>query len=295
MAKRVDLDEATEQAWAEFEEALTGRIIQLEPHEPLLLELDLPERESGCAPYVQLVTTECGDLQVEASSNRFLAEEYRLRKPARRELRAFGWQKPGEVSPNFWQRIDEIDGSGARTAAAMMVATLRCTFGAVHPSFLIGWSASEPDAEPVPVPTAVVPEDADHLRRLLEATFTADLGEPPNVDCDGDFPFVCGQSVAFVSVVDGPMPVVRIFGCLVVDVTEPERAAYEVAVLNRDFRWAKFVLAGDIIEFRAEILASTFVPDQLRFVLRQVCDFVARCAPDVAYRSSGRCFLEDAR
>lgn len=302
MGARVDLDKATERAWRQLQLDLAQRIADLEEGEVLLLELEVPECEEVCAPYVQVVTSTPLHSRVEAVSNHYLSLEYRLDKAARRALRALGWEKPDDRTENYWLDIERGDEVDAQDAAGMMVRALREVYGVPHPAFLLDWADLADDdedvergEEPLTIEAgrATTPIDAAHLHRLVTAALAEDLGQEPRTDDDNDFPFICGQSVVFVSVIDGPMPVIRIFARLVEDVTERDRAAYEVAVLNRDFRWAKFVLVDDAVLLRSEIPANPFAPHHLSFVLAEICDWVCQHASDTAYRAGGRCFLEE--
>ncbi len=297
MGTRVDLDRATERAWRMVELDLAQRIARLDEGEAILLELDTPDWEESGAPYVRVVWTAAGP-QAEAVSNHYLAPQYRLDKAARRALREVGWEKPGQRSRNYSWLVEAGDEFDAEVAAKVMVFALRDVYGVQHPAFLVDHDdVVHVDEDYIPTPDlagpAVEPADASHLHALVAAALAEEIGAEPQTDDDGDFPFVCGSSVVFVSVVDGPMPVVRIFARLVEEVTERQRAAYEVAVLNRDVRWAKFVLLDDAIILRHEVLASPFAPDHLHFVLAEICEWVCRFAPDVAYRAGGRCFLEE--
>ncbi|NYJ02441.1 hypothetical protein HNR19_003139 [Nocardioides thalensis] len=293
---KVDLDRATRRAWRAMERDLAVRIAELDTGEPLLLELEGPDPDDGCTPYVQVLCS--GDAATaEVSSNHYLASRYRLDKEARRALRASGWEKPNEHTDNYWWPMEagcEID---AADAAAMIVAVLRDVFGVPHPSFLIDSDdVVETDDEDFDAtPTCRGMSVDAGLRAEIEAALAANIGHTPSADDDGDYGFILdGHSVVFVRPVEGQMPVARIFAELVVGVTDPGRAAFEVAVLNRDCRWAKFVLVGDRIMLRTEILAEPFSPEHLSFLMGEICEFVTKTAPDTAHRVGGRCFLSVA-
>lgn len=65
--------------------------------------------------------------------------------------------------------------------------------------------------DPTSLPSFPPPEDEHPLRgRVLDALI--DLQLSPNVDSDGDVSLVVQQQKVFVRCVDGPLPLMRVFG-----------------------------------------------------------------------------------
>jgi hypothetical protein len=77
-----------------------------------------------------------------------------------------------------------------------------------------------------------------------------------------------------------------------VEVSELDRAKFEVEVLNRERPFAKFVLVGDRIVAQVHVPAVPFVPEHLRQTLSMMCELADEVDDDLAVRVSGRRFLE---
>jgi len=301
MATRVDLAKATERAWRMLGHDLRHRIEDL-AQDGVVLQLDSEHhgRTPG-SPYVLALRTEDGP-RAEASSNANLHPKYHLDDKAVEALLELGWREPEEVGGNFWLPIDESDDLAPAIAAHAMVAAMRSVFGVPHPAFLADSEVlaepSDDHADPFAAhhphgPAAVFPSGRGDLKQFVEWVLTEDLGSRPEYDEDGDIPFVCGDSVVYVRVVEGDAPVVRIFSHLVRDVSQHKYAASVVNELNRDVECAKFVLAGKTLVLRADLPAYPFAPEHLRTSLATITSWVAGNARDVAYQVGGRLLLED--
>lgn len=292
-----------EQAWKAFQVAIAERMHAHGEDNHILWEMDVPERnECPCGPYVQVSWSDDDErLVAEVSGNRVLADKFRLTKDLRRHLRLAGWNRPDEDHPNYW--ID-VDPAFPDRPAAMLVAALRDVFGVVHPAFLVDRLAedvavasdagSETEqveqtdllgiAEPV--------EGPDELNAMVDIALGSDMGRPaPTRDDDGDIPYVAGSAVVFVRVLQDK-PMIRVFSELVVEVTNPEAAAFEVSVLNRDYSAVKFLLREDRVLMVVEVQAQPFVPEHLRSAIAGLYELAPTLDSDLAHRVGGRRFLE---
>jgi T3SS (YopN, CesT) and YbjN peptide-binding chaperone 1/TY-Chap C-terminal domain len=168
-----------------------------------------------------------------------------------------------------------------------------------HPAFLVGdvRIGDDPDlphhetVEPPDEPLATTPVGREHLDRLVDEALVPFLGQVPNRDDDGDIPVVSGTAVVFVRTLPNA-PLIRIWAEVAVEVGDPERAKFEVAVLNRDRPFAKFVLVGDRIVAQVHVPASPFAPEHLRQTLAMMCELADEVDDDLAVRVGGRRFLE---
>lgn len=299
-AEDVDLDKATKKAWRRFRNDLADRLSGLAPHQSIGVgvESSVDDPSSGSAPYVQFTRGDGDVVYAEVSGNHYLHPAHRLSKVACRSLAAFGWSRPvpklGRFNFGF-----EVDASHADQLAALTVVTLREVFAVPHPAFLTGdvplaEDSDLPRIEPNEIPDepmAVMPESRDHLEQLVDMALAASLGHLPNRDEDGDIPVVCGSAVVFVRVLPD-QPLVRIWSEVVVEITDSERASFEVGVLNRDRPFTKFQLAGDRIVAQVHLPAAPFVPAHLRETISMMCDLADEVDDDLAVRVSGRRFLE---
>jgi hypothetical protein len=298
MSHHEDLLERTEQAWTTYRSELADRIYTHDEFDHVLLELDVPERlDTPCGPYVQVGWSGDGDIVAEVSSNHVLDPKFRIRKPERRLLRKLGWTRPDDDHPNYWIHVDP---AYADKAAAMLVRALREVFDVIHPAFLIDRFHEDTDPAVDMVATthqladAVTPDDEQHLNELVDIALGPDWGSPlPTRDDDGDIPYLCDGAVVFVRVLHRT-PVIRVFCELVVDVTDLDAAAFEVAVLNREHSAVKFVLYNNFIVMSVDLPAMPFVPHHLRTAVAAMCELAPELIPNLAHRVGGQGFVEQS-
>jgi hypothetical protein len=321
--RRFDEMADVEGAWTRFRSRLADEIAALEDDDCLFLKLqvgiddgDLP----GAAPYLQFVGWGGDLVRGEVVSNAHLDERFRLSGGDEERLVEIGWSAPtygiddepdsGSLNFHTDREVREAD-----LLAVMSVRALREVFGCAHPVFLNADGLElDPVAEPPPVapagptagPTAAAPEPAgadeevatfpesrEQLQELVDRALAVMLEEPVRHDEDGDVPIVTGKSVLFVQVVDD-RPAVDLYAEVVCRIGDLERAAQEVAILNRGATSAKFSLREDRVLLRYRLYAWPFAPAQLRVAvadLRQDLDDVAR---DLAARVRGLRFLEES-
>src|SRR3954447_6275324 len=302
-----DLDRSTERAWSRFQARLADHVAEMDDDEVLVISADSavdPEAE-GAAPYVQFCAWGGTLVRSEVSSNAFLADEVRLDEAAMAALEDLGWLAPAagdeaasdEAPANFHLDTERVE---ADRLAVMACRALRDIFGVPHPAFLSAGTLEE-DADPelgIPAvvsvpeeasvePPAVFPRDRDHLRELVDRALTPFFGNEPRHDEDDDIPVVSGSALVFVRVME-QMPTVELFCCLVHDVTDADRAAFEVAVLNRDETFLKFLLVDDAVMAYLYLPAYPFAPERLRTMLSVMSRSVDKLDDDLAVRVGGR-------
>ena len=305
-----DLDRNTARAWSRFQARLADHLAEMGDDDTLVIDAEVADDDiDGAAPYVQFAGFGDGSMvRGEVSSNNYLAEPYALDDERVARLTDLGWHTPtvgpgqpeGEGSGNFFTDLPLTE---ADRLAVMAVKALREVFGVAHPAFLVADGLGEDPEAPVPAegtapverdePLAVMPESAEHLRELVDEALTPLFGSAPRHDDDGDIPVPWGSSLVFVRV-DEDVPVVQLFGFVVEGVKDLERAAFEVSVLNRDFRFIKFLLVEDRVMARVHLPAWPFVPEHLRSMLTGMSaqldqideDLVARVGGTRAFESS---------
>ena len=309
-----DLDRSTERAWSRFQAKLADHLADLEDGEVLIVSAEsaVEDGERGSAPYVQFIGWGEASVRCEVSSNEYLAQEVQLDATASQQVTDLGWhdpttdkddEDPGEGSANYFL---DADRSSADRLAVMSTRVLRDVFGVAHPAFLTaggsdgavdrdlgipaGPSLAEPDVE---VP-AVFPEDRNHLAELVDRALTPFFGNTPLHDEDDDIPVVSGSALVFVRVSE-QMPAIQLFCCVVHGVTDEDSAAFEVAVLNRDQAFLKFVLVEDRVMAHLWLPAYPFAPEHLRAMLTIMSQTVDAVDDDLARRVGGhRTFEPDA-
>lgn len=308
-----DLDRSTARAWSRFQARLADHIADMEDDDILVVEMEsAAEPEEGTAPYVQFCAWGSDLVRAEVSSNEFLSDEHLLDVRSIDALVALGWSAPtasrddddpGSGSSNFFLDIERAQ---ADRLAVMTTRSFRDVFGVTHPAFLSsdeldvveraadppsgpGGDGPAPDDEPL----AVTPRDRTHLLELVDSALVPYLGRVPVHDEDDDIPIVAGSALVFVQVSEH-MPAIQLFSVLVHGVTDHERAAFEVSVLNRDLRFVKFVLHGDSVMAYVDLPAHPFAPEHLRGMLAILSEIVDRVDDDLAVRVGGVRALEGA-
>jgi hypothetical protein len=297
-----DVDRTTRRAWRRFQVALADHIVAMDDDDILVVEAEVAEDDgTGCAPYVQFCAWGDDLVRAEVSSNQFLAAEVALGPNAEATLVEMGWEAPTREAD------DEPDGGSASfyldagrregdRLAAMAVAALRDVFGVAHPAFL-DWPPTEEespgaqactgDEDRSAEPLAMMPESHEHLRELVRAALTPSGCPALEYDEDGDIPLPMGSALLFVRVVE-EAPVVEAFAFVVRGDLDRERAAYEVAVLNRDTRMLKFVLLDEAVVATVQVAAAPFTPRNLRTLVVSMANTVDRIGDDLAARVGGR-------
>jgi hypothetical protein len=317
-----DLDRSTERAWSRFQARLADHVAEMADDEVLVVSADSavgPDAE-GSAPYVQFCAWGQTMVRAEVSSNAYLADEVRLDEDAVQGLQGLGWLVPdggdedsggpvaGSADPDAGTDTDagsanfhlDAERGEADRLAVMSCRALRDVFGVPHPAFLSAGTLEEDDDPRLGIPAgpsgpeeasveppAVFPRDREHLRELVDEALTPFFGDEPRHDEDDDIPVVSGSALVFVRVME-QMPTVELFCCLVHGVTDPERAAFEVAVLNRDETFLKFLLVDDAVMAYVYVPAYPFAPEQLRTMLSVMSRSVDKLDDDLAVRVGGR-------
>ncbi len=306
----LDLDRSTMRAWSRFQSSLADHVVAMEDDDVLVVDAEtwLGEDATGAAPYVQFCAWGDDLVRAEVSSNEYLDAEVALDEAGAETLAALGWlepthgagEEPDEGSANFYLDAGRREGD---RLAAMAVAALRDVFGVPHPAFL-DWPEPPPTSGtdgsgelegpgtwPADEPLAVMPESADHLRELVAAALTPPGGPAIELDEDGDIPLPTGSALLFVRVND-EAPVVEMFSFVVRGALDKERAAFEVAVLNRDTRMVKFVLLNDAVLATLHLPAAPFAPRNLRALVAAMAEVIDRVDDDLAARVGGRLGLD---
>ena len=298
-----DLDRTTMRAWSRFQGELADHIVAMDDDDILVIDADVSVDDDGpgCAPYVQFCAWGDEAVRAEVSSNSYLAADVMLDDAGEAALARLGWRAPthagdedaGPGSANF--HLDAGRREGDRVAA-MAVAALRDVFGVPHPAFL-DWPQTEEEPPSAATPDgsderlAVMPESAEHLRELVVAALTPPGGPAVEMDEDGDIPLPMGSALLFVRAVDSA-PVVEMFAFVVRGIQHTDRAAFEVAVLNRDTRMIKFVLLDDAVLATLQLPASPFTPRNLRAMVLSMAEVIDRVDDDLVARLGGRRGLE---
>jgi hypothetical protein len=289
----IDLGLATDDAWRRFRHQLADRMADLVPDElvevmgePLVNHLGFE-----CTPCVEF--SRDGEVVFGRVTGDCVHTKAGVAKKARRHLVTIGWDK--DKSPDgVVQFRAEVDVSHVDVLAAMTVAALREVFEVAHPASVGGDVTMDDDSDftygdggcVTTGPLAVFPTSVDNLDELIDDALTAVLGYLPGRDEDGDVVVPCGTSVVYVSSLP-TAAALRVWALLAWQITDLDRARFEVEVLNRDHPFTRFALVGDRITAEMHLLASPFVPRHLRETFTVLRDLADAVDDDLAARVSG--------
>lgn len=296
----LDLDVASVEAWEQFRYRLSNELLLLDDGGHLLLDTEECEEDGEVRPYVQFAFDE-GVLHLEVSSNTYLTGIHRLTLEQELELAGLGLVQgaadlehdDGEAFVvRNWSIDDAPEDDGHLRLAEIAVAALRDVFGVIHPAFVhsdqlhngSGGSDGDDELEYVITP---FPSSRAHLVQLVDEALEPVFGQPPIHDDDEDIPVIGDEVVAYVRV-HHHAPIVEIFGAMATNVTAMEAATFEVAVLNRDSAFVRYVLEpNQTVMARLSLPARPFVADHLRDMLELFTTVVQSQARDLVHRVQG--------
>jgi hypothetical protein len=299
---RVDVDREIEHAWARFERRLTRRLRRLPDGRHLVLQTPREEGDDGARPYVQVLSFDDGSARrCEVSSDDLLVPQARLGAAAEELYASLGFSppsgEPADDAPNWWLHADAAD---CAQVASTAVRVLREGFGVVHPLLLEGMPPAPPgadgqpsqpghedDLEPVDPDTAYPVSNEHELVALVDRTFATLTSDDVVRDEDGDWPVRLQGRTAWVRVLPG-QPTIRLFAVLVHDIRWNRVAAREVAILNRDATFLRYVLEGDLLIAELDVDAGPFVPRHLMDAIARFHRATGPTVTDFALRTGGR-------
>jgi hypothetical protein len=299
------LVDETAEAWDAFEERLTA-YLQTMAHVEDHLILETPDGGgSATAPYAQVDVVRPGVLRGELSGNAVLEEVHQLDRDGFCAVGSLGWEPPDPEQgfPNFCTEVDLDD---SEVLAQMIRLALGEQFGIADPQ-LLSYRAWGPAAEGVgalglaatdevptdvaggpagPVRSAVVPQSRDQLLTLVGEALAEVAGEEVERDQDDDFVLDDGHR-AYVRVRDDE-PTIETFARVVHDVRSRKGTAVELALLNRDVRWAKFYLADRSVYMMLTLPGSPYSADHVRSLVPLFQRTLLGVRNDLALRTGGR-------
>jgi hypothetical protein len=311
-----NIDETTARDWSDVTERLATWLEEGPEETTLILEIpQFYDVLQGAMPYTRIVVDDYYLVRAEAASNHVLDTRLTLDLARISELEAMGWspptcglyEDPGEGSNNFY--IDLELPEDADQLADLLVATMRDIYGAPHPSFLAveGFRPSGrldapglPFGPPLTPPDApddeirfAMPESADDLRDLVEATLATVVGHALTYDSDGDIPLFMGGALIFVRV-EKDAPSVRVFAPLLSDVRWTPRVGSTIADLNLRARYGKVIFHDGVISATQQLYGLPFIPAHLCHAIEGIRVVLNDVVDDLHATLGGEAFIRGA-
>lgn len=278
----------------------------------LIVELADLRHCPSTTPYVQFAGMDGGRmLRAEITGSHYLDPSHQLDDEAELILRALGWLGNDESEPNWFTERPLAE---VTDLARDAVVALRHLFGIVHPQLLThqAWGPAAigvellglADTEDVPKegttaprerpllgtaqePTIFSPADRDELVALVGEVLEEQCGECLNSDADGDFALLRNDHLVWVHIPE-ESPAVEVITRVAQDVHSRRTAAVEIGLLNRDYRWMKWVLTEREIWQTLFLPGRPFVPAHLIILLGQFLKVLDETRDELAYRTGTR-------
>lgn len=299
-----DVDASIAAGWDRFASHLAGLLRDLAPGGTFDIAVPVLGSPSSRTPYVRFTATGTGRILAEVSGGDCQDDGCRLRPNQLAQLAALGWngaaraEPTGSTVPVPGPHVTATP-EGADGVARLVAGTLERVFGIPHPVFL--HDATGPTL-PAPAPAGdLPPEDADFQPLAIcspdEATRAVGtaLAQVYARDVPADehdvFAVPAGSALLFVRA-HRSLPLVIFRSPLVTSVRDSAAAETEVAILNRDSLWCRYVFDGETIYAESELVDRVFVPVNFKIQLSEVAAELDDVDEDLARRVTGKRWLD---
>lgn len=299
-----DVDASIAAGWDRFATHLAGLLRDLAPGGTFDIAVPVLGSPSSQTPYVRFTATETGRILAEVSGGDGPEESCRLRPDQLGQLARLGWNGasgahgvgPSASAPGPHVTVTP---EGALDAAHLVAGTLERVFGIPHPVFL--HDATGPTRPAPAEPGDAPPEDPDFASVAIgspdEATRAVGtaLAEVYEREVPADehdvFAVPAGSALLFVRA-HRSLPLVVFRSPLVTAVGDATAAETEVAILNRDSLWCRYVFDGETIYAESELVDRVFVPVNFKIQLSEVAAELDDVDEDLARRVGGKRWLD---
>lgn len=289
-----DVDASIAAGWDRFAARLAELVRNLVPGATFDLAVPVLGSPAAHTPYVRFTATGGGTIDVEVSGGGSEDAPEPLTPSQLEQLTALGWQHRTAAavpSPRA-----EFTVARATEAAHLVAGTMERVFGIPHPVFL--HDVSDPDdTGPASTAEKASTADADFRSQPItspdEATAAvgAALSEVYDRRIKADehdvFTVPAGCVLLFVRA-HRSLPLVVFRSPLVSSVEDAAAAETEVAILNRDSLWCRYIFDGKSISAESEFVDRVFVPVNFKIQLAEVTAELDDVYSDLARRVAGK-------
>lgn len=311
-----DVDASIAAGWDRFASHLADLLRDLVPGAIFDLAVPVLGAPSAHTPYIRFTAVASGRVDAEVSGGGSEDTPTPLRPAQLAQLSALGWQAADtgrEPDPAAGPRVS-LTTDRARELSHLVAGTLEQVFGIRHPVFLHDVTDSDPDdlvgARPVePGPPDGDPDgdpsDAgsppggeddfrpqpitapDQATRAVEAALTEVYRRRVRADEHDVFTVPAGCVLLFVRA-HRSLPLIVFRSPLVSAVEDAAAAETEVAILNRDSLWCRYVFDGEAITAESEFVDRVFVPVNFKIQLAEISAELDDVYPDLVRRVAGK-------
>lgn len=311
-----DLDASIAAGWDRFASHLADLLRDLVPGATFDLAVPVLGAPSAHTPYIRFTAGDGGRVDAEVSGGGTEDVPTPLRPAQLAQLAALGWQAADtETSsdPPSGPRVS-LPTDRARELSHLVAGTLEQVFGIRHPVFLHdvtdadtdtdeddvgdtgpvepggsgggitgpgGPLVDEDDFRPQPI------TDPDQATRAVGAALTEVYRRRFRPDEHDVFTVPAGCVLLFVRA-HRSLPLIVFRSPLLSAVEDVAAAETEVAILNRDSLWCRYVFDGKSITAESEFVDRVFVPVNFKIQLAEISAELDDVYPDLARRVAGK-------
>lgn len=290
-----DVDASIAAGWDRFADRLAGLLRDLAPGATFEVTAPVLGKPPARTPYMRFTCTEAGRLHAEVSVGAPDDVPSRPGTARSEELVALGWNRrdanggDGRAPEAYvFRPVDR-----ALDIAHLVANTMERVFGIPHPVFLHDVVASGPDtgagdSQPTDADFRPLPiSGPDEATRALGIALSQVYNREMPADDNDVFTVPAGSVLLFIRA-HCSLPLIVFRSPLVASVEDPAAAMSEVAILNRDSLWCRYVFDGDTIHAESELVDRVFLPVNFKIQLAEVSAELDDVFTDLARRVTGK-------
>ena len=299
-----DVDASIAAGWDRFAARLADLLRDLVPGATFDLAVPVLRSPSTLAPYVRFTATGADRIHLEVSGGGPEDTPVPLRPAQLEELAGLGWTRPGTERTGVSGPYVTLPIARATEAAHLVAGTMERVFGIPHPVFLhdvVGPDSAAPADSGEPVAEgAEDAEDAegadfrsqpitspDEATKAVGTALSQVYERRVQPDKHDVFTVPAGCVLLFVRA-HRSLPLVLFRSPLVSSVEDVAAAETEVAILNRDSLWCRYVFDGKTITAESEFVDRVFVPVNFKIQLAEISAELDDVYSDLARRVAGK-------
>ena len=293
-----DVDASIAAGWERFAVRLAGFLRDLVPGAIVDLTVPVLGSHVGQPPFIRFTASDAADtpgaaagpgsVEAEVSGGGTEDDPVPLRTAQLDQLAGLGWEIPNELSSTAGPRL-RLPAYEASHLSHLVAGTMERVFGIPHPVFLhdvVDSDAAAPVADDVDFRPITI-TDPDQATRALGAALSEVYHGRVEADEHDVFTVPAGCVVLFVRA-HRSMPLIVFRSPLVSTVEDAAAAETEVAILNRDSQWCRYVFDGKTIVAESEFVDRVFVPVNFKIQLAEIVAELDDVYSDLARRVAGK-------
>jgi hypothetical protein len=293
-----DVDASIAAGWERFASHLAGLLRDLVPGATFDLAVPVLGAPTTRAPFIRftrLTADRDERIHVEVSGGGAEESPVRLRTAQLDQLDALGWGSPDPSGDDDSGPSVTLPVSRASETAHLVAGTMERVFGIPHPVFLhdvVETPGPGPDESPVPAahesdfqPLPIT--DPDEATRAVGVALAEVYQRHVPADEHDVFTVPAGCVPLFVRA-HRSLPLIVFRSPLVSSVEDASAAETEVAILNRDSLWCRYVFDGETISAESEFVDRVFVPVNFKIQLAEISAELDDVYADLARRVAGK-------